>query len=147
MTYDKMLSKYKKTNVETASKIDLVIMCYEKAVQCLKQAKMFFEKKDFEKKAKALQKALDIIYELKGALDFEKGGQLAANLDAIYGYLTKSLIEGDISGDIKHFDSAISILDELREAWELIAGEKEDHFSTEAREVSGAFSEGARVAA
>jgi len=121
MNYGKTLGQYQKTKVITAGKMDLIVMCYEKAVQSLQQIKVLIEEKEYEKKAKKLQKVLDIIEELQGSLNHEKGGQIAKNLNSIYTFLTKHLLQGDIRKDITVYDDAISILIELKEAWETIA--------------------------
>ena len=65
MTYGKTMARYQKTSVETARDIDLVIMCYEKAIKSLTQAQSHYEKDEFEQKAKKLQKALDKILMLQ----------------------------------------------------------------------------------
>ena len=121
MTYGKILNQYKKTNVETAGKVDLVIMCYEKAIQLLTESRTHYEENEFEPKARKMQGALDLINELRCSLDFEKGGVIATNLDAIYSYITKRLLTGDVERDLSNFNEAIRILSELKEAWEGIA--------------------------
>jgi flagellar protein FliS len=126
MTYGRMLAQYRKTDVETAGRLDLVVMCYENAIRFLKQAKGHYESKAFEEKARALQKVLDIISELKGALNIEKGQKIAINLNAIYDYLLTSLLEGDIRRDLNAFESAIGIMAELKEAWETIASRSKE---------------------
>jgi flagellar protein FliS len=126
MTYGRMLAQYRKTDVETAGRLDLVVMCYENAIRFLKQAKGHYESNAFEEKARALQKVLDIISELKGALNIEKGQKIAINLNAIYDYLLTSLLEGDIRRDLNAFESAIRIMAELKEAWETIASRSKE---------------------
>ncbi|MFC1821095.1 flagellar export chaperone FliS [Thermodesulfobacteriota bacterium] len=121
------LTHYQKTNIETSGKLELVIMCYEKAILFLHDAKHYFQEQQFEKKAKNLKRVLDIIYELRASLNFEKGDEIAANLAAIYGYLIRRLQDGDIKKDLSAFDETIEILSELKEAWENIAPGKENH--------------------
>ena len=126
MTYGRMLAQYRKTDVETAGRLDLVIMCYENAIRFLKQAKGHYESHAFEEKARALQKVFDIIGELKGALNIEKGQKIAINLNGIYDYLLRSLLEGDIRRDLNTFESAIRVMAELKEAWETIASRSKE---------------------
>jgi flagellar protein FliS len=111
---------YHSTGVMTADPKRLVIMCYEGAIDSLKLAKKMFIAKDFESKAKAITKAQGIISELMQALDFEKGGEIAKNLDAIYNYISRRIIEADIKRDLSGLDEAIRILEELKSAWEEI---------------------------
>jgi flagellar protein FliS len=117
MAYGNMINNYKKASIETAGKLDLIIMCYEKAIQLITQARDHLENKEIEEKAQKLQKALAIISELQSCLDMEKGGQIAANLDAIYIYINQRLLLGDIQRDLSVFDECVGILSELKEAW------------------------------
>lgn len=111
---------YQQTNIMTADEKRLIIMCYEEAIYSLKKAKTHFLNQDYVAKAKAVQKALDILNELRVALNFEKGGIIAKNLDLIYGFLIRYILDADIKKDMKVFEQAASILSELKSAWEHI---------------------------
>lgn len=111
---------YQQTNIMTADEKKLIIMCYEEAIYSLKSAKTHFLNQDYVTKGKAVQKALDILNELRGALNFERGGIIAKNLDLIYGFLIRYILDADIKKDMKAFDQAASILSELKSAWEQI---------------------------
>ena len=126
MNYGKSLGSYKKTGVETAGKIDLVIMCYEKTIQFLIQSKTHFEKNEPEAETNILEKALAIINELRCSLNHEKGGQIAGNLDGIYDYCNRRVLQWEVERDQTAFDEVILILSELKGAWEGIALEKEN---------------------
>jgi flagellar secretion chaperone FliS len=120
MGYGKALSQYKRSNIETAGKLDLVIMCYENAILCLAQAKEHLKEQEMGKKVQKFQKALNLISELQCSLNMEKGGLIAKNLDALYSYITKRLLLGDIQKDMTAYDECIHILKELNEAWQTI---------------------------
>ena len=126
MTYARTISRYQKTNVVTSGKMDLIILCYETVIQNLHASKRFIEDGEYEKKAKALQKALDILNELQSCLSFEKGGQIAKNLDAIYTFITRRLLEGDVKKDLTAYDESIRILGELKQGWDGIASKNTD---------------------
>lgn len=117
MTYRKMNKQYKKANIETAGKLDLIVMCYERTILCLNQAKNHLKEKEYEKKGRKIQKALDIINELQSSLNIEKGGVIAKNLDSIYSYITNRILIGDIQKDLSVFDECMNILEELKDAW------------------------------
>jgi len=125
MVYGKLLSQYKRSNIETAGKLDLVIMCYEKVILLLTQIKEHVREKDIDKKVPKFKKVLDIINELQSSLDMEKGGQIARNLDSLYSYIIKRLLEGDIRKDLSVYDESIRILTELKEAWQTIKSEED----------------------
>jgi flagellar protein FliS len=118
--YGTGINAYHETNIMTGDPMRLVILCYEGAIDSLKLAKERFIAKDFESKAKAITKANDIINELMQALDFERGGEVAKSLDAVYNYTLRRILEGDLKKDLSVLDEAIRILEELKSAWEQI---------------------------
>lgn len=111
---------YQQTNIMTADAKRLIIMCYEEANNSLKSAKNHFINQDYVAKGKAVQKTIDILNELRVALNFEKGGMIAQNLDLLYGFLISYILNADVKKDTKAFEQAASILSELKSAWEQV---------------------------
>ena len=121
--YSNGIQMYRKTNVVTADPKRLVLMCYEGAIDCLKIGKQKLTENDYESKGKHIAKARDIIYELKASLNFEKGETIAKNLDSLYNYMLRRIIEGDLTQDIQALEEVIGILEELKSAWDEISHE------------------------
>jgi flagellar protein FliS len=96
-------------------------MCYEGAIDNLKLAKEKIKEKDYEKKAKAIIKAQDIVYELLGSLDLERGGAIASRLSSLYNYMLRKILYGDINKDLGAIDEVIGMLSELLSAWQEVA--------------------------
>ncbi len=119
------IQSYRKTNVITADPGKLVLMCYEGAIDNLKLAKQHFLEKDYEGKSRAVKKTLDIIDELLCALDFENGGAIASNLEALYNFMTRRILEAETNQDISAYDEIIGILSELFSAWQEILARQE----------------------
>lgn len=111
---------YRRTKVLTADPKRLVLMCYEGTIDNLKIGKQQIAQKDYEGKARALTKAQDIINELLCALDYEKGGSIAKNLDSLYNYMLRRIIHVDLKNDLRAVDEVIGMLTELKAAWEEI---------------------------
>jgi flagellar protein FliS len=118
--YGKGIGAYKRTGVMTADPKQLVLMCYEEAIRNLKIARVKYVSCEYEEKARALIKAQDFICALNSALDLEKGGEIAANLQALYKYIMHRVTEADLKRDLKSIDHIIGILAELKSAWEEI---------------------------
>jgi flagellar protein FliS len=118
--YQNGIGAYQTAGITTADPKKIVLMCYELAIGQLKKAKTHFELKEFEAKAKSLQAAMNVIHELRQALDFNLGGDVAKNLDALYHYMTNRLIDGDLKKDAKAFDEVADMLEELLSAWKEI---------------------------
>ncbi len=134
------VQSYRKTNITTSDPVKLVIMCYEGAIDSLKLAKEKIKEKDYEKKAKAIIKAQDIIEELICSLDFEKGGEIANNLESIYNYMLRRILQGDLNKDVGPIDEVIGMFTELLSAWQEVASRpdskiqpSEEHFYEDRR--------------
>jgi flagellar protein FliS len=112
------IGAYQQVGAITADPKRLVLMCYEEAIRNLKIARAKYVSRDYEEKARALIKAQDFICALNSALDFEKGGEVASNLHALYNYMMHSLTEADLQRDLKAIDHIVWMLMELSAAWE-----------------------------
>lgn len=126
----KQIGAYQKSEILTAEPMQLVLMCYDAAIKNLKLAKVKYQEGDIEPKSKAIQKAVDLLGELMVGLDFEKGGHVAKNLDALYRYMIRRITVADVKKDVSGFDEVIDILGELEGAWRQVAGGKKDTFDT-----------------
>lgn len=115
------VQSYRRTNVMTADPKKLILMCYEGAIVNLKLGKQKIIEKDYEGKSRAFTKSQDIIQELLCSLDFEKGGAIARNLEALYNYMLRRLMHADVNTDIEAIDEVIFMLSELQSAWEEIS--------------------------
>ena len=116
--YTNGIQNYRISSIMTADGKRLVLMCYEGAIDHLKMARQKYMNKDFEGKARDLMKVQDIINELRCSLDFKRGGEIAQNLDALYRYILRRLVQGDVNKDTKAIDEVVGILRELKSAWE-----------------------------
>lgn len=109
---------YRETDILTADPKKLILMCYEGVIQNLDLAKQCYFKKDFMSKGMAVQKSLDIINTLREALNFEQGKEISKNLDRIYAFAIRHILQGDLKRNIRAFDEVIVIFKELKSAWE-----------------------------
>lgn len=114
------IQSYQKTKVVTADPGKLVLMCYEGAIGQLKIAIKKYQEKEYEGKCKAIAKAEDIIDELRCSLNFEKGGDIARNLESLYNYMTRKMLQSDVNKDIDGLNEVVHILEELKSAWETV---------------------------
>lgn len=115
------LNSYREVNCFTASPAKLVVMCYEQAIAQLKAAKEAYERRDYATKGACVTKVIDIVHELNASLDMEKGGEISKNLRSLYVYVLKTITEADLKRDLSKFDHLVKILEELAEAWRVIA--------------------------
>ena len=64
-----------------------------------------------------------IIGELHASLDVSAGGQIAANLSALYDYMTRSLLKATVDNKTEMLEEVARLLHDLRSAWVAIPAE------------------------
>jgi flagellar protein FliS len=111
------LNAYRQTAVTTASKEQVLIMLYEGAIKQLRKASECCQKNDLAGKGTAVGKAHDIVNELSNSLDFAVGGEVAKNLERLYGFMIEQITQGNINNDADKFDQARGMLETLLEGW------------------------------
>jgi len=113
---------YRKVGVETgvpaASPHRLVTMLFDGFNDAIAQATNALRKGDIEAKCKAITRAVRIVDEgLKASLDVGAGGPLAADLLALYGYVTLRLTEANLNNDGDALAECAALLEPVRSAW------------------------------
>lgn len=106
-----------KSAVASASPHQLIAMLYDGALTALASAKGCIARKDIENRAKQLNKANAIVMGLQDFLDTDKGGEIAENLDALYSYITRGIIEANRDQSAEKIQELIDLLLELKQGW------------------------------
>ena len=116
--------KYLAQQVMSASPAKLVAMLYERAIALLHDAVGAIEAGDVERRWRANSKATEVIGELWQALDMEAGGEIAENLNRLYGFMMMHLTMVDAENSAQAARDVIRPLEPLRRPWhELAEGE------------------------
>lgn len=110
-------NKYKETAILSANSEQILIMYYEAAIRHTKRAIECIENGDIPGKGVAIGKAHDIVNELANSLDFEKGGNIAAELDRLYNFMVDQFIKANINTDTSSLKTVLKMLETLLEGW------------------------------
>ena len=108
------------TGVEAASPHKLIKLLIEGAIEKVQLARGYLERQDVQRKCETVSWAMQIIDGLRGSLDMKAGGDIAANLDALYDYMLRRLLEANLRNDVAAFDEVVKLLNELRAGWNSI---------------------------
>lgn len=118
------LNEYKQTNVDAgaayADPHTLITMLFDGLQDKLSVAKGAIERRDFAAKGQAIGKAMDIIAYLQTCLDKDRGGEIATNLDMLYGYMTDCLLRASAQNLPALLDEVGSLVREIQDAWSAI---------------------------
>ena len=105
------------TQAVVANKVELIQMLFDGLTESLSSAKGHIQNNAIEEKSKALSRAGRIVVGLQGALDFERGGELAQNLNELYAYVTRRLFHVNAYNDLTVLDEVQSLIKDITEAW------------------------------
>ena len=114
------------TGVAAASPQKLVVMLYDGVIVALLSAINHIKSSNVAAKGASISKAITIIDNgLRASLDQKAGGEIAQNLDALYDYMSRRLLQANMKNDIAIIEEVHGLMSDLREAWVQI-GEKSD---------------------
>ena len=106
------------TGVATANNVQLIQMLFDGLLESLATAKGHIQNGAIVDKGKSIARASRIVLGLQGALDFERGGDLANNLNELYGYVTRRLLHVNARNDLDALEEIFGLMNEIRSAWE-----------------------------
>ena len=120
----KALRQYQRVNAQSgvayASPHRLIQMLMEGALERIAVAKGCIQRQDIAAKGEQIGKAIDIIGGLRDGLNSDAGGEIAVNLDALYDYLQRRLLQANLNSDITILDEVADLLRPIKEAWDTI---------------------------
>ena len=109
------------TGVSGASPHRLVTLLLDAYVDAIAQAKGALHSQQVELKCRAIGRAARIVDEgLKANLALDSG-PLAADLAALYAYITLRLTQANLRNDAAALDECLALMQPVREAWASIA--------------------------
>jgi flagellar protein FliS len=122
---NKALSQYAgvATTAENASPHRLVQMLMEGVLDKISIAKGLMDRKDFGGKSQQISLAMSIIMTLRNSLDMSAGGEIAVNLNDLYGYMYNRLVDANTYNDISALEEVASLLKEIKSAWDAMPAE------------------------
>jgi flagellar secretion chaperone FliS len=104
-----------------ASPEQLVPLLYAHLLRHLRAAAEHMPRGDVERRTHHFEQALAILFELLATLDFERGGEVAPRLAALYSYFASEIIGIGRSLDLELLRRITGMIAGLHESWEQVA--------------------------
>jgi flagellar protein FliS len=106
--------RYLTDRVATASPAELIGMLFDAGTKALHVASN--PALDDHAFSRQLLRAQDVVMELRCSLNPE-GGEMAANLDSLYAYMFRLLVDANVRRDRAKAAAVLALLKPLQEAW------------------------------
>ncbi len=113
--------QYRRIEVETVNKIELLVMLFDGAVRFLREAQQAIVRRDIPLKAERIDRFLAIIGELRASLNREQGGGFTTHMDALYAYMGQRALEASFHLDPAPCTELINLIQPIRDAWAQVA--------------------------
>jgi flagellar secretion chaperone FliS len=111
-----------RTTVDDANPHQLILMLYDGVLRHVRMARMHMVRGEIGPKAQSITSAIDIIAQgLRLSLDPERGGEIAANLNALYDFCEQRLVQANARNEVAMLDDVLGVLEPLHTGWQGIA--------------------------
>ncbi len=108
------------TGVATADSVQLIQMLFDGLIESLRAAEGQIARGAIEEKSRSLARAGKIVLGLQSSLNFESGGEIAKNLDELYGYVTRRLLHVNLHNDLDALKEIYGLMAEIQNAWSTV---------------------------
>lgn len=108
---------YQDRAAQTASPAHLLLMLFDGAIRFSREAIPAIKKGDIPLAHAKINRVQDIINELIITLDREQGGEIAENLMLLYEYISRRLMEANVTKNPEIVKEVIALVQELRDGF------------------------------
>ncbi|MFI8479422.1 flagellar export chaperone FliS [Pseudomonas sp. NPDC078700] len=118
------MKQYQAVNTQAqavdASPHRLIQMLMEGGLTRIAQARGAMERGQVALKGELIGKAIGIVGGLRDGLDLQQGGELAANLDSLYEYMSARLFEANVKNQAEPLEEVAGLLRNIKSGWDAI---------------------------
>ena len=111
------MNQYQNTQIQTASPEKILILLYDGAIRFCRQAMQAMDDSNKSVQNEKITRTMTIIQEFATSLDHEIGGDIATELDALYGFMLRELTRANVENNRKALETVEDLLSGLRETW------------------------------
>jgi flagellar protein FliS len=112
------LQAYKRNQLTTIDSATALLMLYQGTIDALNRAQASMAANDMADKGREILRANDIINQFLVSLDYEAGGELINNLEALYLYMLEQILIANVKNDPAPLTVVVSLLSTLKNGWE-----------------------------
>jgi len=127
MSKNKMMHAYTSSDREAVAEsndpVAMVALLFDELIRQMREFVRHTDQEagNAEARSNHFSRSLTLIYALQSSLNFEQGGDIANNLFRLYEYSRQQLLADWKGKTTERTKQAITILDEIRDAWHQIS--------------------------
>ena len=110
-------SRYKQNSLQTASKENLMVLLFQKALGNLTACEAGDWEKNNDELYDLADRAMAIVLELRSSLNHDVAPELCGQLDDLYGFVVAEVVKGTTNRKAIHFKQARTTLEPIADAF------------------------------
>ncbi|KML24122.1 flagellar protein FliS [Leclercia adecarboxylata] len=113
------------SQLKGATPHQLISMLFEGAYSAILKAKIFMANGNVAKRGEMISRAINIIdIGLRASLDYDKGKDIALQLDQLYEYMSRTLLQANLQNSVESLSHVAELLLNLSTTWKEIEPQK-----------------------
>ncbi|UVC31241.1 flagellar export chaperone FliS [Pantoea sp. SOD02] len=109
------------SQVAGATPHQLITMLFDGAINAMRRAEIYFQQGNIARRGEMISRAINIIDNgLRAGLNHEVGGQIPADLERLYEYVSRNLLEANLNKSGEKLPQLITLMVEMAETWKAI---------------------------
>ena len=110
------------SSVDGADAHQLIVLLFDGLLQAINHASGALQRKDIATFTRQVGRAVRILDEgLKGVLDMQRGGEVAANMWALYDYCVRRLTQANLHNDADALAEVVRLIAPVADSWSQIS--------------------------
>ncbi|HTP32650.1 MAG TPA: flagellar export chaperone FliS [Candidatus Acidoferrales bacterium] len=109
---------YLESRVLAADPVELVNLLYQACRQAVRDAREHLGAGRIGERSRAITKAHEVLTELAGSLDHNRGGEISRRLAQLYDYMQRRLLDANMKQSDEPLVEVLGLLNTLAEAWQ-----------------------------
>ena len=104
--------------VAAADPYRLVQLLLAKLLERLAAARGHMERREIARKGEQVSKAIEVLSALDASINMEQGGEIAANLRGLYGYMSVRLATANAEDDPAGIEEVAALVRNIKDGWD-----------------------------
>lgn len=117
MTMPDVATMYRDGAIQGATPIGLIVLLHERLLCDVRNALAALQSKQIEKRVTYLNHAFLVLQYLQGTLDFDRGNEVAGQLDRFYNHIRKQLLDAQFQESAELMSRQMQAIAEVRDCW------------------------------
>ncbi|WP_343553686.1 flagellar export chaperone FliS [Pantoea sp.] len=109
------------SQIAGATPHQLITMLFDGAINAMRRAEIYFQQGNIARRGEMISRAINIIDNgLRAGLNHDIGGQIPADLERLYEYVSRNLLEANMNKSGEKLPQLISLMADMAETWKAI---------------------------